>query len=137
MLVPEAITLAIMKWRLAQLSPAIDGYRSCTVHRLLLRSARRSRWRRFPSAPVTDMGAAGTNGHWQRPRARRPARCGTVVEVLFDCHGDFCGFVLDECCVRHVFETRERAIGELVLRVCLDGMRLCVTVDEECGKSCA
>ena len=41
---------------------------------------------------------------------------------------------LDECCARLVFETRERAIGELVLRACRDGMGLSVTVDGECGR---
>lgn len=60
-------------------------------------------------------------------------RCGEVVAVLYDCYGDFSGFVLDECCDRHVFETRERSIGKLVLITCREDMRLCVTVDEVCG----
>lgn len=60
--------------------------------------------------------------------------CGKVAEVLFDCHGDFYGFVLDECCARQVFETRERAIGELVRDACRDGLTLCVTVEEKCWR---
>ena len=52
----------------------------------------------------------------------------------FDCLGDFCGFELDECCERHLYETRERAIGELTLRAFREGLRLCVTVDERCGR---
>ena len=61
-------------------------------------------------------------------------RRGRVAEVLFDCHGSFSGFVLDECCARQIFTTRERAIGELVLLACRKRLRLCVTVDEACGR---
>jgi len=65
---------------------------------------------------------------------RSGTRCGRVAEVLYDCHGDFTGFVLEECCERHIFETRDRGVGELVLRACRDGLRLCVTVDGECRR---
>jgi len=41
---------------------------------------------------------------------------GKVCEVLFDCFGDFTGFVLDDCCERRIYESRERQIGDLVLR---------------------
>jgi hypothetical protein len=43
-----------------------------------------------------------------------------VAEVLFDCHGGFEGFVLDDCCERRV-ASRERGVADLVLRVCPDG----------------
>ena len=114
MLVPEAITLAIMKWRLAQLSPA---NRWVPVLQ---------RYIAYCSARLDGVGGDSSEVPpsltWVPPeltgvgKGREPGgrtRCGMVVEVLFDCHGDLSGFVLDECCVRHVFETRERAIGEL------------------------
>ena len=41
---------------------------------------------------------------------------GKVCEVLFDCFGDFTGFVLDDCCERRIYESRERQIGDLALR---------------------
>jgi hypothetical protein len=41
---------------------------------------------------------------------------GKVGEVLFDCFGDFTGFVLDDCCKRRTYESRERQVGDLVLR---------------------
>ena len=61
----------------------------------------------------------------------RPERecCGKVCEVLFDCHGEFTGFVLDDCCERHVFESRSKNVGELVLKACRYGLTLCVWVD--------
>ncbi len=135
MLAPEAMTLAIMKWRLAQLSP---GNRWVPVLQ---------RYIAYCSARLDGVGGDASQVPasltWVPPqlagggKAGEPdgrTRCGKVAEVLFDCHGDFCGFVLDECCARPVFETRERAIGELVLRACHDGMRLCVTVDGTCGR---
>jgi hypothetical protein len=54
--------------------------------------------------------------------------------VLFDCHGDFRGFVLDDCCERQVLESRERAIGELALRACGEDLRLCVRLCERTGQ---
>ncbi len=131
MLVPEATTLAIMKWRLAQLSP---GNRWVPVLQ---------RYIAYCSARLDGVGGDASQVPasltWVPPQLaggepESRTRCGKVAEVLFDCHGDFCGFVLDECCGRPAFETRERAIGELVLRACRDGLNLTVTVDETCGR---
>ncbi len=135
MLVPESVTLAIMKWRLAQLSP---GNRWVPVLQ---------RYISYCSARLDGVGGDASQVPasltWVPPQVadggRGPepgglTRCGKVAEVLFDCHGDFYGFVLDECCARTVFETREHAIGDLVLRASRDGMRLCVTVDVTCRR---
>jgi hypothetical protein len=57
-----------------------------------------------------------------RPPARRPCEenveefTGKVCEVVFDCFGDLAGFVLDDCCEHRTFESREKEIGDLVLR---------------------
>jgi hypothetical protein len=131
MLAPEATTLAIMKWRLAHLSP---GNRWAPVLQ---------RYIAYCSARLDGIGGNAAQVPasltWVPPQLTRgvPAdrtRCGKVVEVRFDCHGDFCGFVLEECCERHVYETRDRAIGRLALQTCREEMRLCVTVDEPCGR---
>lgn len=130
MLVPEAMTLAIMKWRLAHLSP---GSRWAPVLQ---------RYIAYCSARLDGLGGDASQVPasltWVPPLLAHGerggmTRCGKVAEVRFDCHGDFCGFVLEECCERHTFETRERDIGKLALQACREGMRLCVTVDERCG----
>ncbi len=60
-------------------------------------------------------------GYLPKP-VRRPCEgdlqefTGKVCEVLFDCFGDFTGFVLDDCCERRIYESRERQIGDLALR---------------------
>jgi hypothetical protein len=42
-----------------------------------------------------------------------------VAEVIFDCFGDFERFVMACCCSSHcVFQSREKAIGELALKAC-------------------
>jgi hypothetical protein len=53
---------------------------------------------------------------------------GKVCEVLFDCFGDFEGFVLADCERTHRFRSRQRGIEEIVLRACRDNLRLSVTI---------
>jgi hypothetical protein len=53
---------------------------------------------------------------------------GKVTEVIFDCFGDFEGFVLSDCCSTHAFKTREHGIEEVVLRACKEQLLLSVFV---------
>ena len=57
---------------------------------------------------------------------------GKVCEVVFDCWGDFEGFILDTCDERVTFKSRERGIQKLVMEALKD--RLTITVCVE-GKS--
>ena len=45
-------------------------------------------------------------------------RTGKVTEVIYDCFGDFEGFVLCDCDEPHKFHTREPAIETIALRAC-------------------
>jgi len=72
-------------------------------------------------------------GYLPTPRpVRRPCEedleefTGKVCEVVFDCFGDFVGFVLDKCCERRTYESRERHIGDLVLRALKERLTLMV-----------
>ena len=56
---------------------------------------------------------------------------GKVSEVIFDCFGDFVGFVLCTCSEDHRFHTRERAICDIVLRACEERLLLSVFVERE------
>jgi hypothetical protein len=135
MLFPEASTLAIMKWRLANMSPANRWYP--VIERYIAYSS--ARFNAVggdassipPSLVYVPPGLIGAGGGEQG----ETTICGKVVEVRFDCHGDFIGFVLDGCCCKErLFETRERAIGDLALRAAQLNLRLCVTVNEKCGR---
>ena len=46
--------------------------------------------------------------------------------MLFDCHGEFEGFVLDGCCDGQLFRSRERGVADLVLRACRENLTVCV-----------
>ena len=55
---------------------------------------------------------------------------GKICEVLYDCFGDFEGFVLTACCTeRHVFKSREVAIGTIALLACEKRLSVSVWLD--------
>jgi zinc metalloprotease ZmpB len=53
---------------------------------------------------------------------------GKVSKLLYDCYGDFEGFVLDSCPGEHTFKSRERAVEELIRRACCERSRITVYV---------
>jgi hypothetical protein len=53
---------------------------------------------------------------------------GKVSEVIFNCFGNFEGFVLESCDDCHRFRSSEAAIGELVLRACKERLSISVCV---------
>ncbi|WP_426610805.1 hypothetical protein [Bradyrhizobium sp. McL0616] len=127
----EQTTLAIMKWRLEQMSP------SNRWHPVLVR------YIKYLSDRVDGLGgnsaAVPPSLTFVPPLPLHPHRperehCGKVCEVLFDCHGEFSGFVLDDCCERHVFHSRAKNVGNLALRACRYGLTLCVWVDGKDGE---
>jgi hypothetical protein len=122
MLFPEALTLSIMKWRLVHLSP---GNRWFPV---LERYVKELSGRFDGIGGDSSQVPASLTWVPPLPGKREPgghktpnrALCGKVCEVLFDCHGGFEGFVLDDCGEHHHIGTRERAVAELVLRALRD-----------------
>jgi hypothetical protein len=132
MRIPEAMTLAIMKWRLAHLSP---GNRWTPVL---------ERYIKYCSARLDGIGGDSSRVPpsltWTPPlprEGREPHElklCGKVAEVLFDCHGEFEGFVLDDCFERRLVESRERGVGDLVMRACRDNLTVCVRLCPKTGR---
>jgi hypothetical protein len=116
MLSPEENTLAIMKWRLQSMRasnrwyPVLQRYISYVAARVDGLGGDANKIPPSPNgAPVG--GKAGDK--------ETLTYSGKVPEVVFDCFGEFEGFAL-ECCHAdlHYFKSREKAIGELLLRVC-------------------
>jgi hypothetical protein len=54
---------------------------------------------------------------------------GKVCEVLFDCFGDFEGFVLSTCEGSHAFKTCEPGIEAVVMRACRERLKVTVITD--------
>jgi hypothetical protein len=121
----EETTLAIMKWRLQQMSASNRWYP------VLLR------YIEYISARVNGLGgdANAIVPSVTGIPAGLASRCseqeftGKVCQVLFDCHGDFEGFALEDCCDTQVFRSRANRIGNLALRACREELTVCVLVD--------
>ncbi len=118
----EENTLAIMKWRLQQTMPSnrwypvLQRYISYISDRVAGLGGNPNAIPPSPSgAPITVIGEKEIKSY-----------TGKVCEVLFDCFGDFEGFVLDDCCERHAFKSREPGIRELVLCACKERLLLSV-----------
>lgn len=60
---------------------------------------------------VVRPGGGQDDGHHKPPR---DAIVGKVTEIMYDCFGDFEGFVLDACGSLHAFHAREHRIWRLV-----------------------
>ncbi len=73
----------------------------------------------------------------EEPRPERPKppaevrqeHTGKVASILYDCFGDFEGFVLDSCSERRVFRECERALEEVVRRACRDRSKITLCTD--------
>jgi hypothetical protein len=122
----EGTLFAIMKWRLQHMSPSDRWYP------VLLR------YLEYIAARIDGLGGdaksipASLNGYLPVRKAPCEAEgvTGKICEVLFDCHGDFDGFVLDDCCESHRFSSRAKAIGKLALWACQEGMTVSVYADQ-------
>lgn len=119
----EETTLAIMKWRLQQTSSADRWYPVLT------------RYIEYLSGRVDGLGGNAASippslsyvPPVLQPGCEGREFTGKVCEVLFDCYGDFEGFVLDDCCgTTSAFRSRASRIGDLALRACREELTVSV-----------
>jgi hypothetical protein len=132
MRIPEEMTLAIMKWRLNHLSPGnrwapvLERYIKYCSARLDAIGGDSSQ---VPPSLTYKPPAPGEGGKGHEPHGgggHGRELCGKVAEVLFDCHGRFEGFVLDDCCEGRLVESRERGVGDLAMLACRENLTICV-----------
>ncbi|TKC79905.1 hypothetical protein FAZ69_30325 [Trinickia terrae] len=145
---PEENTLAIMKWRLLNTAatsrwhPVLQRYVSYLVGRVNGFGGKAGAIPASPDgapAPGPGLGQGECGGKLVPCPSRGPGECGgelmqcrgKVCEVLFDCFGDFEGFILESCSGTHRFTTCESGIADVVLRACRE--RLVLTVFFERG----
>ena len=119
MRIPEEMTLAMH-----EVAPGASvagqplGPGARALHQVL--SAPPGRHRRRPAqVPASLTWKPPVEG--EGPATGAAKVCGKVVEVLFDCHGEFEGFVLDECCEPHL--RRELASGAWASSSCAPAAR--------------
>jgi len=118
-------TLAIMKWRFENMA---TEYRWYPVLK---------RYISYLSARIDGSGgnAASINPSQTgipvkiKGPVEYGAYSGKVSEVIYDCFGEFEGFVLWTCCSeKRLFKSREKSIGELVLRACKERLQISIYV---------
>ncbi len=123
----EENTLAILKWRL-QNTPPSDRWYPVLLRYIDYVSGRVNGFGGNAGAiPPSPNGAPPPKGIIHPGKIEEFT--GKVCEVIFDCFGDFEGFVLETCSSNHHFSVREREIGELVLRACRERLVLSVFVE--------
>jgi hypothetical protein len=125
MLLPEENILAIMKWRLQQTAPGNRWYPVLKRYIGFIADRVKGLGGDPDAIPPSPNGAP----------VRTPKPCddvveytGRVAEIIFDCYGDLEGFVLADCCSVYAFKTREKEIGEILLRACKDHFTISVFV---------
>ena len=70
--------------------------------------------------PAGHAPAAGQGGH-----------SGKIAQMLYDCFGEFEGFVLDSCGAQHLYRCREPTLEALVRRTCAERLTVTVYVRED------
>jgi len=131
MLPAEENTLAILKWRLQQLAPS-NRWRPVLQRYIGYISARVAGLGGDPNlippslngAPITIL----------KPICETAEFVGKVVKIIYDCFGDFQGFVLDDCCEQYEFVTRERGLSEIIISAFRHRFRLVVIVAKSSKK---
>jgi hypothetical protein len=115
LLLAEENTLAIMKWRLEQLSPQ-DRWNPVMVRYL---SYLESRVDAFGgNASTIAPSPVGLPHGPGSPSGQLVERTGKISRVHFDCFGDLDGFDLSECSEHHHYRTSEKGLADLILRAC-------------------
>lgn len=121
----EENTLAVLKWRQEAMSPSNRWYPVL------------KRYLSYVAARVDGLG--GNAAEIQPSLLGVPVKdvvgekgefTGKVCEVIYDCFGNFEGFVLSTCCTeKRVFRCREKAIGEIAMHACERRLTISVFID--------
>ena len=139
-LVPEENTLAILKWRLEHMAktnrwyPVLERYIGYIAGRVDGLGGNASKIPPSLNGAPVGIVRKPEPGHGE-PGHGEPEPChetvkfvGKVIEITYDCFGDFCGFVLGDCCELHELASRERGLGELIARAFRERLSLAVIV---------
>lgn len=129
MLPEDENTLAVMKWRLQEMSPVYRWYPVVQRYVDYLSAKINASGGNAGAIAPSPIGTPITGQIPCRPGKDREST-GKVAEVLFDCFGDFAGFALAGCCASSgVFKSHEKAIGELALQACRERWTMTVCFD--------
>jgi hypothetical protein len=123
----EENTLAIMKWRLEN-TPANSRWHPVLKRYLSYIAGRVTQFGGNPGGIAPSQNGLPTKGG-PHEGCDLSERTGKICEIIYDCFGDFEGFVLDTCCERHRFASREKGVCELIMRTFKERLRISVYSD--------
>jgi len=123
LLVSEERLLSVLRWILEAIPPANRWFP--VFSRYVDQIA--DRVRALGGNP--DLVYPSPRGEWKHPKEVERCITGKVCEVVFDCFGDFEGFVLGTCAQHHSFKCREQGVAKLVLQACKDRLLISVCLD--------
>jgi hypothetical protein len=136
LLIGDENTLAVMKWRLQEMSPQYRWYPVVKRYIGYLSARVDASGGNAGSILPSPVGLPVSTKKCPHPVQQKHCT-GKVKEVVFDCFGDFEGFVMECCrCGDCSFKSRERAIGELLLKACNIRWTITVCSDEPGDKIC-
>jgi hypothetical protein len=126
MLPEDENTLAVMKWRLQEMSPVYRWHPVVKRYVDYLSAKINASGGNAGSIAPSPIGVPVTGKLPCHPVKGREYT-GKVAEVMFDCFGDFSGFALSGCCASScAFQSHEKGIGELALKACRERLTLTV-----------
>ncbi len=128
MLLPsEENTLAVLKWRLDNMPHVSRWYPVL------------QRYVKYVSGRVDGFGGDSSAVQPSLTGVKVPVTeyceekyqyTGTVCQVMYDCFGNFEGFVVRSCSGERLFKSRERGISEIVLRACKERMMISIGTEK-------
>jgi len=127
LLYQEENTLAILKWRLQNMSPAYRWYP--VLNRLISYVTRRVSG--FGGDPSTIEPSQLGIAHRLPVSSHETRYEGKICEIIFDCFGDFEGFTLESCSGRECFKSCEKPIEEICLRACKERFIVAIYADKK------
>jgi len=121
LLVPEERLLSVLRWILKAI-PSSDRW-----FKVFTRYVDQVADRVKALGGDPDLIQPSPSGEWQGPKELELCVTGKVCEVIYDCFGEFEGFIIKNCKNnRNILKSREHQIGKLMMKACKE--RLLVSV---------
>jgi hypothetical protein len=134
----EENTLAILKWRLANLTPVSRWYPVLQKYISYVSARVNAFGGNASTVPPSLQGYTPITLPVKKCCVDTIAHTGRVVEILYNCFGVFEGFVLETCCKRELIKSCEEGIEKIALLACRKRLFLSVVVDyARLGKVCS
>jgi hypothetical protein len=127
MLPSDENTLAIMKWRLENMTPEYRWYP--VLKRYIAHLSGRIDG---SGGNASDIKPSQTGLQITKTPTKYNEYIGKVCEVIYNCFGNFEGFILCTCCSeRKHLKSKDKSVGDLILLACKERLQISVFVNKK------